>query len=69
MEIINYRKRDIIPLTQEENDLYNEQEICYACKKMFCVDKMIKIILIEKRLKIIVIIQENLEDLSILYAI
>ena len=69
MEIIDYRKRDVIPLTQEENDLYNEQEICYACKKMFCVDKMIKIILIEKRLKIIVIIQENLEDLSILYAI
>ena len=39
MEIINYKKRGIIPLTQEENNFYNEQEICYICKEKFCVDK------------------------------
>ena len=39
MEIIDYKKRDIIPLTQEENNRYNEQEICYICKEKFCVDK------------------------------
>ena len=32
MEIINYKKREMIPLTQEENNCYNEQEICYICK-------------------------------------
>ena len=34
-EIINYKKRDIIPLTQEEVNSYNEQEICYYAKKSF----------------------------------
>ena len=34
-EIINYKKRDIIPLTQEEVNGYNEQEICYYAKKSF----------------------------------
>ena len=39
MEIFNYKKRDIIPLTQEENNHYNEQEICYICEEKFCMDK------------------------------
>ena len=39
MEIINYKKRDIKPLTQEKSNLYNKQEICYICKEKFCVDK------------------------------
>ena len=51
MEIIDYRKRDIIPLTQEENDLYNEQEICYVCKEMFCVDKDDKDYINRKKVK------------------
>ena len=57
-EIVNREKREIIPLTDEENNIYNEQEICYICKEKFCLDKddFIIIILIEKRLKIIVIV-------------
>ena len=33
-KIINYKKKKMIPLTAEEK-LYNEQEICYICKKEF----------------------------------
>ena len=32
-------KKEIIPLTQEEINRYNEQEICYICKEKFCLDK------------------------------
>ena len=34
-KIINYEKKKIIPLTTEEKIHYNEQEICYICKKEF----------------------------------
>ena len=63
IEMINYKQRDIIPLTQEENNYCNEQE------KMFCVDKYDKNYNNRKKLKIIVIIQENLEELHIIFAI
>ena len=34
--IINYEKKKIIPLTKEENiNYYNDQQICYKCKKEF----------------------------------
>ena len=33
--IINYEKKKIIPLTKEEKINYNDQEICYICKKEF----------------------------------
>ena len=39
MEIIDFKKRNIIPLTQVENNRCNEQEICYICEENFCVDK------------------------------
>ena len=39
METIDYKRRDIIPLTQVENNRYNEQEICYIYKEKFCVDE------------------------------
>ena len=58
----------MIPLTKEENKSYKEQELCHICKEKFCVNKMMKIILIEKRLKTTVITQENLEELSIVNA-
>ena len=31
--IINYEKKKIIPLTKEEKINYNDQQICYICKK------------------------------------
>ena len=34
-KIINYEKKKVIPLTTEEKIHYNEQEICYICKKEF----------------------------------
>ena len=68
MKIINYEKKEMIPLTKEENNFYNEQEICYICKEKFCMDKDNKNYTNKKRLKIIVIIQENLEGLRIVYA-
>ena len=51
MEIINYKKREIIPLNQEENNSYNEQEICYICKEKFCVDKDDKDYINRKKVK------------------
>ena len=29
----------MIPLTHEENNFYNEQEVYYLCKEKFCTDK------------------------------
>ena len=34
-KIINYEKKKMIPSTTEEKIHYNEQEICYICKKEF----------------------------------
>ena len=33
--IINYEKKKITPLTKEEKINYNDQEVCYICKKEF----------------------------------
>ena len=38
-KIINYEKKEMIPLTHEENNFYNEQEVCYICKEKFCTNK------------------------------
>ena len=34
-KIINYEKKKIIPLTPEEKINYNDQKVCYKCKKEF----------------------------------
>ena len=39
MKIINYEEKEMIPLTKEENNFYDEQEICYICKDKVCMDK------------------------------
>ena len=33
MKIINYDKKEMIPLTKEENEIHREQKVCYICKK------------------------------------
>ena len=33
MRIINYEKKEIIPLTKEENKSYKEQKTCHICKE------------------------------------
>ena len=37
-EIINYGKKEIIPLTDEENKLQFNQKVCYICEKGFSTD-------------------------------
>ena len=39
MKIINYEKKEMIPLTNEEIQSYENQEICHICEKGFCTDK------------------------------
>ena len=39
MKIINYKKKDMIPLTNEEKEFYEKQKVCYICEKEFCTDK------------------------------
>ena len=39
-EIISYeKKKEMIPLTYEENESYRKQKVCYVCKKEFITDK------------------------------
>ena len=71
MRLINYKEKTMIQLTNEENKSYKEQEACRSIclTKIFVRMKMMKIIKIEKRLKINDITQENLEVLLIAFAI
>ena len=34
-KIINYEKKEMIPLTKKEEEIYNNQNACYICKKEF----------------------------------
>ena len=37
-KIINYEKKEMIPLTDEENKSYKKQKVCYTRKKGFSTD-------------------------------
>ena len=37
-ELINYGKKELIPLTYEENKSYHTQKVCHICKKEFSTD-------------------------------
>ena len=39
MEIINYEKKKMIPLTDDEKRKYKKQKLCHICEKEFCDDK------------------------------
>ena len=39
MKIINYKEKEMIPLTVEENQYYEEQEPCNICTEKFCTDE------------------------------
>ena len=67
MKIINYEKKKMIPLTNEEKESHEKQKVCYICKKEFSTDKNDKEY--RKVREIIVIIQENLEEPLIMIAI
>ena len=38
-KIINYEKKEMIPLNNEETKSYEKQKACYICKKEFSNDK------------------------------
>ena len=35
IKTINYEKKEIIPLTNEEKESYEKQKVCYICEKEF----------------------------------
>ena len=37
-KIINYEKKNMIPLTKKEEKNHNKQKVCYICKKGFNTD-------------------------------
>ena len=39
IKIINYEKKEMIPLTDEETEFYEKQKVCYICEKEFNIDK------------------------------
>ena len=39
MKIINYEKKEMIPLTNEETESYEKQKVCYICEKEFSTNK------------------------------
>ena len=61
-KIINYAKKDTIPLTKKEEKNHNNQKVCYICKKDLI--RAIKNIIKEE---IIVIIQVNIEEQLIIF--
>ena len=64
-KIINYEKKEMIPLTNEEKGPYENQKICHICEKNnnknFVLIKIIKNFKKCKKSEIIVVIQENIE--------
>ena len=38
-KIINYEKKEMIPLTDEEKEIHENQKTCYIFEKDFCTDK------------------------------
>ena len=37
-KIINYEKKEMIPLTKKEEKKHNKQKVCHICKKGFSTD-------------------------------
>ena len=56
----------MIPLTDKETGSYEKLKVCYICEKEFNTDKNEKITI---KSEIIVITQENLEELLIVFVI
>ena len=70
MKIINYEEKEMTLLTDKENKFYEKQEVCCRCKKEFSTDGNDKNeFKLSVKSEIIVITQENLEELLIVFAI
>ena len=38
-KIVDYEQKEMLPLTDDENNYYEEQKECYICDKEFCYNK------------------------------
>ena len=38
MKIIDYKKKEMMPLTYKQNKYYEKQKVCYICKNRFSTD-------------------------------
>ena len=65
-KIINYEKKEMILLKNEEKDRHKVQKVCHICKKVFSTDYNNKRY---HKVKIIVVILENTEVLLKISAI
>ena len=65
-KIINYEKKEMIPLRIEKNKSYHNQKVRHICKKEFSIDYDDKNI---TKSHIIVIIVENIKVLLIIFVI
>ena len=68
--MINFKKKETIPLTNKEIKSYEKQKVCHICEKKFCDDKNKKanMTFIIKS-EIVATTPENLEGLLIIFAI
>ena len=39
LEVVNFKKEDMIPLTDDENRYYEKRKYCHICKRKFWTDK------------------------------
>ena len=70
LKIINHEKKEMRPLTNDENKSYEKQKNCYIYKKEFSTDKNDeKKLKYTKKSEIIFITQKNLEELLIVFVI
>ena len=64
-KVINYEKKEMIPLTKKEEKMHNKQKVCYIFKKDLVL--MMTTELHSIKFKIIVIILDNIEGLLTIF--
>ena len=70
MKIINYEKKEMIPLTDKEKEAYENQKICYICEQEFCMDENNKKeFKLNQKVRDHCHLQGNIEELLIEFAI
>ena len=70
MKTIKYEKKEMIPLTDKEKESYENQKVCYICKKEFYTDEKNKKEFEKcKKSEITIITQVNIEELLIVIVI
>ena len=70
VKIISFEEKEMIPLTDKENNFYEKQKFVTSARKNLVQIKMIKMDLnYTVKSEIIVMTQENLEELLLVFAI